>query len=324
MSKQTDLAQAQTAPADIEAVTARLLKAVADIDADKGVPGAFNLRRDGGSVERFSTKNITIRAREDGKPGIDVLIAPGTKNESVHIPVILTQSGYTEKVYNDFIVGDDADVTIIAGCAINNCGCDDSEHDGVHTFKIGKNAKVRYAEKHIGEGTGTGARILNPVTVVYMGEGSVCEMEMTQIEGVSGTVRDTKAHLGAGAFLNVTEKLLTHGEQTAESNIDIHLDGDGASARIISRSVAKEASRQQFAPVAIGNAACRAHIQCDSIIMDRASVRSVPAIEANHPDAAIVHEAAIGRINSDQLIKLETLGMTEEEAEQVIISAFLE
>lgn len=307
---------------DIDAIQKNLLKAVADIDGK--VDGAFNLRQNGGTVERFSTKNIEIRAREDGKPGIDVLVKPGTKGESVHIPVILIESGLNETVYNDFIIGDDADVTIIAGCAIHNCGKDKSEHDGVHTFHLGKNSKVLYSEKHYGEGTGTGDRVLNPTTFVQMGENSFCEMEMTQIKGVTSTIRDTTAHLGKNARFSVIEKLLTHGDQAAVSNMDIYLDGDGSSARIISRSVAQENSKQEFKPVAIGNAGCRAHIQCDSIIMDHASVRSIPAIEANHPDAEIIHEAAIGRINSEQLIKLETLGLSEEEAEQVIINAFLE
>lgn len=317
-----DNKQTKLQDADIEALSQRLLKAVADIEGK--VQGAFNLRRDGNSVERFSTPNIEIRARGDGKPGIDVVVKPGTKNETVHIPVILTEAGLNETVYNDFIIGDGADVTIIAGCAIHNCSNDKSEHDGVHSFNIGKGAKVRYSEKHYGEGQGGGQRVLNPTTLVHMAEDSFCEMEMVQIEGVSSTVRDTTAHLGKNAKLSVIEKLLTHDTQSAVSNIDIHLDGEGSSARIVSRSVAKDNSRQEFRPVAIGNASCRAHIQCDSIIMDNASVRSIPAIEANHPDAGIIHEAAIGRINSDQLIKLETLGLDEAEAERIIIDAFLE
>ncbi len=307
---------------DLDAISRNLLKEVADIEGK--VEGAFNLRQNGGTVERFSTKNIAIQPREDGKPGIDVIVKPGTKNESVHIPVILTETGLDEMVYNDFIIGEGADVTIIAGCAIHNCGSEKSEHDGVHTFNIGKGARVRYAEKHYGEGEGTGERVLNPTTRVFLGEDAYCEMEMTQIAGVTSTVRDTTANLEKNAKLVVTEKLLTHGKQLAVSNIDVHLDGDGASARIISRSVAKEFSKQEFKPVAIGNAACHAHIQCDAIIMDHASVRSVPAIEANDPDAEIVHEAAIGRINNEQLIKLETLGLSEADAEQVIIDAFLE
>lgn len=306
----------------LETLTQTLLKAVADIDGK--VEGAFNLRRNGESVERFSTKNITIAARQDGKPGIDVIVKPGTQNESVHIPVILTESGLNEMVYNDFIIGEGADVVIIAGCGIHNASHAKSEHDGVHTFRIGKGARVRYSEKHYGEGTGTGARVLNPQTLVYMEEDAHCEMEMVQIEGVTSTVRDTVAHLGKNARLSVVERLLTHDDQTAVSNQLIHLDGEGASARIISRSVAKDRSRQEFHPAAQGNAGCRAHIQCDSIIMDEATVRSIPEIEANHRDAQIVHEAAIGRINSEQLIKLETLGLEEAEAEQVIIEAFLE
>lgn len=307
---------------EIDRISKDLLKAVADIDGK--IEGAFNIRRDGGTVERVSTKNIEIKAREDGKPGIDVFIAPGTKHENVHIPVILTEEGLNEVVYNDFYVGDGADVTIVAGCAIHNCGREKMEHDGVHSFHIGKGARCRYAEKHYGEGEGTGERVLNPQTIVNMQEDSFCEMEMTQIAGVSSTVRDTTAHLGKNAKFSVIEKLLTHGEQKAVSNIDIYLDGEDSSARIVSRSVAKGNSKQEFKPVAIGNQQCRAHIQCDSIIMDTASVRSIPAIEANHHAAEIVHEAAIGRINSEQLIKLETLGMNEEEAEAVIIDAFLE
>lgn len=299
-----------------------MLHKIAEIsDSPKG---AYNLRLNGETDERFSTENIEIRSREDGKPGIDIIVKPGTVGETVHIPVILTQSGINERVYNDFVIGDNADVTIVAGCAIHNQGSGKSEHDGVHSFRIGKGAKVRYSEKHYGEGEGTGERVMNPTSYIVMGEGSVCEMEMVQIEGVTSTVRDTVAHLGENAKLNVVEKLLTHDSQMAESNIDVYLDGEGSGARIISRSVAKDRSRQEFRPVAIGNASCRAHIQCDSIIMDDAQVKSIPAIEANCKDAQIVHEAAIGRINNEQLIKLETLGLSEDEAEHIIINAFLE
>ncbi len=307
---------------NIEEVTKNILKSVADIDGD--VKGAYNLRRDGELIERHSTENVEIRARADGNPGIDIIVKPGTRGEVVHIPVVVTESGLSDKVYNDFIIGDDARVTIIAGCGIHNCGEKRSEHSGIHTFKIGKNARVHYAEKHYGEGEGTGERVLNPTTIIEMDEGSFCEMETVQIEGVTSTVRDTTAKLQDEARLTVIEKLLTHDDQRAVSNIDIHLDGTGSSTRIISRSVAQDNSYQEFHPIAIGNADSRGHVQCDSIIMDNSVVRSVPEIAANHKDAQVVHEAAIGRINSDQLIKLETLGMTEEEAEQVIIEAFLE
>ena len=297
-----------------------LLEAIADLHE---IPaGAYNIRKNGGGLSRRSTANIEIVTKED-KPGIDIIIAPGTKNESVHIPVIITEAGVNDLVYNDFYIGDDADVLIVAGCGIHNSGDEKSQHDGIHTFHIGKNAKVKYVEKHYGEGDGKGERVLNPVTVVHQDENSVCEMEMVQIKGVDSTVRDTKAHLAAGAKLIMTERLLTHGNQYARSDMEVYLDGEDASSQIISRSVAKDNSKQIFYPNAIGNAKCRAHVTCDSIIMDNATVSSIPAITANSADAQIVHEAAIGRINNDQLIKLMTFGMNEEEAEEVIIQGFL-
>lgn len=304
----------------MEKVDLSLLETIADLHE---IPaGAYNIRKNGGGLSRRSTANIEIVPKTD-KPGIDIIVAPNTKNESVHIPVILTESGLDDVVYNDFYIGESADVLIVAGCGIHNDGSQKSQHDGIHTFHIGKNAKIKYVEKHYGEGDGSGERILNPVTVVEQDENSVCEMEMVQIKGVDSTVRDTKASLAAGARLIVTERLLTHGKQYARSDIDVELNGDDASSRIISRSVAKDASKQIFHPNAVGNAKCRAHVQCDSIIMDNATVSSIPAITANSAEAQIVHEAAIGRINNDQLIKLMTFGMTEEEAENVIISGFL-
>ena len=297
-----------------------LLESIADLHE---IPaGAYNIRKNGEGLSRRSTANIEIVTKTD-KPGIDIIVKPGTKNESVHIPVIITETGVDDLVYNDFFIGDDADVLIVAGCGIHNSGDEKSQHDGIHTFHIGKNARVKYVEKHYGEGDGKGERVLNPVTVVEQDENSVCEMEMVQIKGVDSTVRDTKAHLKAGAKLIMTERLLTHGKQYARSDMDVYLDGEDASSQIISRSVAKDNSTQIFHPNAIGNARCRAHVQCDSIIMDEATVSSIPAITANSADAQIVHEAAIGRINNDQLIKLMTFGMNEEEAEEVIIQGFL-
>lgn len=298
-----------------------LLESIADMH---GIPtaGAYNIRKNGQGVERHSTENITIEPKKD-KPGIDIIVKPGTKGERVHIPVIVTETGVDDVVYNDFYIGDWADVDIVAGCGIHNCGSEKSEHDGIHTFHIGKHARVRYVEKHYGEGEGTGERVLNPTTVVEMDENSYCEMEMVQIKGVDSTQRDTTASLKAGAKLVINEKLMTHGKQYARSDVVINLDGEDASAQIISRSVAKDESEQIFYPRAVGNAPCRAHVQCDSIIMDNAKIRSIPEIAANHALAQIVHEAAIGRINNDQLIKLQTFGMTQEEAEEVIIQGFL-
>ncbi len=297
-----------------------LLEAVADLHE---VPaGAFNIRRNGEGAGRRSTENITITTKTD-KPGIDIRIAPGTKNESVHIPVIITETGVEETVYNDFYIGDNSDVLIVAGCGIHNPGSSKSEHDGVHRFFIGKNAKVKYVEKHYGQGEGTGERVLNPSTIVEVGENSSCEMEMVQIKGVDSTVRDTKAYLKDGASLLITERLMTHGSQKARSDVEINLEGVNSSAQIISRSVARDNSEQVFYPRAIGKNVCRAHVQCDSIIMDSSKIRSIPAIEAQHSEAQIVHEAAIGRINNDQLLKLMTFGMNEEEAEEIIIQGFL-
>ena len=284
--------------------------------------GAYNIRKNGLGVERKSTENIEIVNKTD-KSGIDIKIKPFTKAEKVHIPVIITEDGVNDVVYNDFYIGEGADVEIVAGCGIHNSGCNTSEHDGIHRFFIGKNARVKYVEKHYGEGEGTGKRILNPVTQVFMEENSYCEMEMVQIEGVDSTLRETEANLAAGAKYVVLEKLMTHDEQKAESNMVINLNGKDASAQIISRSVAKNNSEQIFKPTAVGNADCKAHVQCDSIIMDTARISSVPAITANNADAQIVHEAAIGRINNDQLLKLMTFGMNEEEAENVIVQGFL-
>jgi len=305
---------------EFNSIERTMLEAVADLHE---IPeGAYSIRRNGEGYSRRSTEDIEIVPKTD-KPGIDIIIKPGTKNKSVHIPVIITEAGITDCVYNDFFIGEDADVLIIAGCGIHNCGDQDSTHNGIHTFHIGRNARIRYVEKHYGEGDGSGARILNPVTEVYQEEGSVCEMETVQIKGVDSTVRTTNAHLAANAKMQVIERLMTHGKQLAQSDMRAELDGEGASMQIISRSVARDESVQVFHPIAVGNAACHAHIQCDSIIMDTAKISSIPEIVATHADAEIIHEAAIGRINNDQLIKLQTFGMTELEAETVIIEGFL-
>jgi Fe-S cluster assembly scaffold protein SufB len=298
----------------------RLLSEVADLHS---VPeGAYNIRSNGESAGRVSTSNIEIIPKENGS-GLDIHIKPGTKNESVHIPVVMTKSGLKELVYNDFHIGEGADVVIVAGCGIDNCGPDDSEHDGIHRFFIEKNASVKYVEKHYGSGNGKGKRILNPGTEVYMDEGSYAEMEMVQIKGVDDTDRKTIANLKAGAKLVVRERLMTHGDQRAISLYDIVIDGEGASADVVSRSVARDNSYQKFEAKIVGNKACHGHTECDSIIMDNGRILAVPGLEANDVDAELFHEAAIGKIAGEQLTKLMTLGLTEAEAEEQIINGFL-
>lgn len=304
----------------VDEIQKRLLEEIADLHE---VPsGAVNIRANSQLAMRNTTANIDIVSKEDGS-GIDIIIKPGTKKESVHIPVVLSQSGLKEMVYNDFYIGQDADVVIVAGCGIHNSGALDSEHDGIHRFFVKKGAKVKYVEKHYGQGDGEGKRILNPQTEVYMEENSFMEMEMVQIKGVDSTIRTTKAEIAAGAKLVVRERLMTHGSQTAESVYETVLNGDGASADVVSRSVAKDHSYQRFDSKITGNAACVGHTECDAIIMGDAKILAVPQLEANNIDAALVHEAAIGKIAGEQIIKLMTLGLTEEEAENQIVNGFL-
>ena len=281
-------------------VDRELLEKIADLI---GKPvGAFNIRKDTGCDGRQSTENIQITGKTDGKSGIDIRIKDGTKGEQCHIPVIITKPGIQELVYNDFYIGENCDVDIVAGCGIHNCGGEDSRHDGIHTFYVGKHSHV---------------------TVVYLEEGATIQMETVQIRGIDSTKRETKIVCGKDAEAVVTERLMTHGDQVAESDMEISLDGDGARGRVISRSVAKGTSRQVFYPKMVGNAACFGHVQCDSIIMDDAHIESIPAIVANSTEAQLIHEAAIGKIAGDQLLKLETLGLSPEEAEECILKGFL-
>lgn len=284
--------------------------------------GAYNIRANGQGIERKTTANIDIVTKKEGN-GIEIYVKPGTKKESLHIPVLLSQSGLEDVVYNDFHIGEGADVVIIAGCGIHNGGSQKSQHDGIHTFFVGKGAKVKYVEKHYGQGEGTGERVLNPETIIHIEEDGYMEMDSVQIKGVDSTVRVTKADLKEGATLVVKEKIMTHGSQTAETNFEVELNGEGASANVVSRSVARDASKQLFLSNVYGNEACVGHTECDAIIMDDAKVSAIPEIHANHPEASLVHEAAIGKIAGEQLVKLMTLGLTKKEAETQIINGFL-
>lgn len=304
----------------MDAIQMNLLEQVADLHE---IPtGAYNIRTNGGLGGRNTTANIDIITKED-KPGIDIIIKPGTKKESLHIPVLLTQSGLKESVYNDFLIGEDCDVTIIAGCGIHNGGKEGTEHSGIHSFVVGKNSRVKYVEKHYGSGEGTGERVMNPTTIIELKEGAYLEMDTVQIKGVDSTKRTTKAVLGDNATLVIKEKIMTHGKQTAETDFEVDLNGENSGANVISRSVAKDDSYQLFLSKINGNSKCSGHTECDAIIMDKACVRAVPEITANHIDASLIHEAAIGKIAGEQIIKLMTLGLTEEEAEAQIVSGFL-
>ncbi len=297
-----------------------ILSQIADLES---VPqGAFSLRENGKPRMRTSSQNIAITPKSD-KPGIDITVAAGTKNESVHIPVIMTETGLKDLVYNDFYIGEGADVLIVAGCGIDNCGGKDSEHDGVHAFHLGKNSKVRYVEKHLGTGVGTGGRTLNPVTDIVMDEGAVFEMETVQLGGVTSSVRKTKATLAKKARLTVSERILTAESQTAETNFEVELAGDDSSVDVVSRSVARDRSVQSFVSTVLGRAKCFGHVECDGIMMDKAIIRSSPQVSAENVDAMLTHEAAIGKIAGEQLVKLRSLGLTVDEAEKLIIKGFL-
>jgi hypothetical protein len=304
----------------MDAIQKNLLREIADLH---DVPaGAYNIRSNGSAAGRRSTANIEIVSKTD-KPGIDIIIKPGTKKESVHIPVIISESGLKDLVYNDFYVGEGADVVIIAGCGIHNCGDQQSAHDGIHTFHVGKNAKVKYVEKHYGEGDGTGENVMNPTTVVFLDEGAYMRMDTLQIKGIDSTLRITKARLGAGAKLDIKENIMTHGKQTATTDFTVDLDGENSAAHVVSRSVAKDMSKQIFKSDIHGNNLCTGHTECDAIIMDDATVDAIPALQCNDVNASLIHEAAIGKIAGEQITKLQTLGLTEKEAEEQIINGFL-
>ena len=307
----------------MDSIQKDLLLQIADLHSTP--EGAFNIRANGESQGRNSTENIEIVSKTDGKSGIDIFIKPNTKNESVHIPVLISKAGLQECVYNDFYIGQDADVVIVAGCGIHNCGGVqlESRHDGIHTFHVGKNSKLRYVEKHYGSADGKGKNVMNPTTVIELDENAVMEMESTQIKGIDDTIRKTSATLKENARLVIKEKIMTHGDQFAQTDFVVDLNGENSVADVVSRSVAKDKSYQVYNSNIRGNNACTGHTECDAIIMDEAKVVAVPSLEANNIDASLIHEAAIGKIAGEQIIKLMTLGLSEKEAEEQIINGFL-
>ena len=297
-----------------------LLKEIADLNETP--KGAYNIRKNGKGIERQVTENINIVTKTD-KSGIDVYVKENTKLEFVHIPVIITESGLNDVVYNDFYIGKNADVVIIAGCGIHNDHHKDSQHDGIHRFFLSEGAKVKYIEKHYGQGQGTGKRILNPVTEVTLKDGSYMEMETVQIKGVDSTIRTTRGILENNTNLVISEKIMTHGKQTATTVFEVELNGQNASTHVTSRSVAVDKSVQEFKSKVTGNTKCFGHVECDAIIKDNAKVIAIPEIIANNVEANLIHEAAIGKIAGEQLTKLMTLGLNEKEAEEQIIKGFL-
>ncbi len=304
----------------LDKITESLLGLISDTSSPKG---AFNIRKDGASISRQSTDTVEIIPKTD-KPGIDIIVKAGTKGEKIYIPALITHEGVDDLVYNDFYIGEDSDITIVAGCGVHNSGCADSQHNGIHRFFIGKNARVLYEEKHIGIGEGSGKRIINPETYVEIEEAGYMEMDTVQIKGVDSTRRTSKAIVKEKGKLIIKEKIMTHNKQYAETNFEVELNGKDSGTDLMSRSVAKGSSRQIFRSVINGNTSCTGHSQCDAIIMDDAIVSAIPELTANHLDAALIHEAAIGKIAGEQIIKLMTLGLTEEEAESRIVEGFLQ
>ena len=304
----------------MDSIDSELLKTISDME---GTPkGAYNIRKNGKGIERQVTENVNIVTKTD-LPGIDIIVKENTPFEAVHIPVIITESGLKDVVYNDFFIGKNANVLIIAGCGIHNDNCETSEHDGIHRFFLEEGARVKYIEKHYGEGNGTGKRILNPITEVTLKKGATMQMETVQIKGVDSAIRTTRGNLGDDTTLTITEKIMTHGKQLAETHFEVSLNGENSSAQVTSRSVATDNSKQKFVSQILGNSKCFSHVECDAIIKDNACVTSVPEITANNVEANLIHEAAIGKIAGEQLIKLMTLGLTEKEAENEIINGFL-
>ena len=304
---------------DLDEIERDLIAKVTDLSSTP--EGAYNFRVNGKAIGRQSSKNINIEPKTD-KSGINVYIASKTHDEVVHIPVIISKSGLKEAVYNDFYIGENSEVTIVAGCGIYNCGTDDSIHDGIHTFHVGKNSKVRYIEKHYGAGPGAG-KILNPVTKLYLAKNSYVEMQLEQLRGVDSTKRTTYAELEQNSKIDIQERLFTHGRQSAESTIEVIMAEPNASANIVSRSVARDYSTQSFSSKIVGAAPCRGHSECNAIMLDDAKVIAMPSLDAQNLDAELIHEAAIGKIANDQIVKLMTLGLTRNQAESQIINGFL-
>ena len=304
----------------MNSITKKLLELVSDFTGSFN--GAYNIREDGQCAGRMSSENIKIESKTDN-PGLDITVRPGTKDEVVYIPACVTKSGIDDLVYNDFYIGENADVLIVAGCGVHSDGEEEARHSGIHRFFIGENARVHYEEKHIGTGIDGGNRVIDPVTDAILEKNSYLEMNTTQIGGVQHTCRKTTATVAEGAKLVVRERLYTEFDQKAETFFQVDLNGAGSGADIVSRSVAKDQSYQNYVSTIVGNAPCTGHSECDAIIDGEAIVDASPRLYARNKDASLIHEAAIGKIAGEQILKFRTLGLTEEEAEKKIIEGFL-
>jgi len=298
----------------------KLLSKITDYEIDKDT--AHNIRENGVSISRYETSNIKIKNKGD-KQGIDIFIEKNTIDEFVHIPVLINITDYEETVYNDFYVGDNSDITIVAGCGIHNDCETKSVHNGIHTFHIGKNATVKYIEKHYADGNMENNKFINTDTVINQEINSSFTIETAQISGIDFSKRNTIADLNKNCSLVIKETLMSDDKEKIETNFEIKLNGIDSKADIASKSVVRGNSSQKFISIVEGNTKCFAHVSCDAIIMEKGVVRSTPQIIANSSEAEISHEAVIGKIAGDQIKKLMTLGASEKEAENKILEGFL-
>ncbi len=301
-------------------VTKKLLTEISDWDG--GYKGAYNIRVDGTCAGRQSSEHIHIETKTDN-PGLVIRIDAGTKGETVSIPACVTHGDVDDLVYNDFYIGEDADVVIVAGCGIHVETGEPARHNGIHRFILARGAHVKYVEKHIGTGKGAGLRSIDPVTEAELARDAVLEMDTAQIGGVDRSLRKTAAKLEKGSRLLIRERILTEHEQTAQTDFVVELNGEGSGVDLISRAVAKDRSHQGYHSVIIGNAPCTGHSECDAILAGQGTVDAAPELRARCEDAALIHEAAIGKIAGEQILKLRTLGLSEQEAESTIIDGFL-
>lgn len=301
-------------------ITKKLLSEVSDYEGE--FKGAYNIRENGECAGRQSSENITIESKQDG-PGLVIHISSKAQKETMYIPACVTHGNVDDLVYNDFYVGAGADVTIVAGCGVHTDNEGVAKHNGIHRFFLEKGAHVLYQEKHIGTGTGKGLRKIDPVTDIYMDEDSVLEMDTLQIGGVDESDRKTTAALKARARLIIHERIMTDGREQAKTDFVVSMDGEDAGVDLVSRSVARGESYQEYHSAIKGNCRCTGHSECDAILVGNGKVNAAPELFAGDIDASLIHEAAIGKIAGEQIIKLQTLGLTEQQAEEKIIEGFL-